>query len=132
MTAGGQRPHAAALTRRDLLSGPTAGCSARGPLDAVVRVVQAGRYCTGVLHRLLAVEAAIARARRAICEGQARGCVTDAVRGGQIAIGDVADEVLAAGVRDRRAGRPHRAADRAVMLARHQPEPAGRVRGQGR
>ncbi len=70
--------------------------TARGHLDAVLRMVEADRYCIDILHQLSAVEAAITRARRDILEGHLRGCVAEAVRDGGIGIGDVADEVLAA------------------------------------
>ena len=68
--------------------------SARGHLDAVLRMVENDRYCIDVLHQLSAVEGAIAHARREILEGHLRGCVMDAVRGGGIE--DVTEEVLAA------------------------------------
>ena len=68
--------------------------SARGHLDAVLRMLEADRYCMDVLHQLSAVEGAIAHARRDILEGHLRGCVVDAVPGDGIA--DVAEEGLAA------------------------------------
>ena len=70
--------------------------TARGHLDAVLRMVEADRYCVDILHQLSAVEAAITRARRDVLEGHLRGCVADAVTAGGIGVGDVADEVLAA------------------------------------
>jgi DNA-binding FrmR family transcriptional regulator len=70
--------------------------SARGHLDAVVRMLDADRYCVDILHQLSAVEAAITRARRDILDGHLRGCVADARRDGEIGIGEVTDEVLAA------------------------------------
>lgn len=70
--------------------------SARGHLDAVVRMLDADRYCVDILHQLSAVDAAIARARRDILDGHLRGCVADALRDGEIGIGEVTDEVLAA------------------------------------
>jgi CsoR family transcriptional regulator, copper-sensing transcriptional repressor len=70
--------------------------TAWGHLDAVLRMLEADRYCIDILHQLSAVEGAIARARRDILEGHLRGCVTDAVSAGAIEVGDVADEVLAA------------------------------------
>jgi DNA-binding FrmR family transcriptional regulator len=73
--------------------------SARGHLDAVLRMLEADRYCVDILHQLSAVEGAIARARRDILEGHLRGCVVDAVRAGGIE--DVAEEVLAAVFGDR-------------------------------
>ncbi len=68
--------------------------TARGHLDAVLRMLEADRYCIDVLHQLSAVEGAIERARRDLVEGHLRGCVVDAVREGRIE--DVADEMLAA------------------------------------
>jgi CsoR family transcriptional regulator, copper-sensing transcriptional repressor len=73
--------------------------SARGHLDAVLRMMETDRYCVDILHQLSAVEGAIARARRDILEGHLRGCVVEAVKAGQIE--DVADEVLAAVFGDR-------------------------------
>jgi CsoR family transcriptional regulator, copper-sensing transcriptional repressor len=70
--------------------------TARGHLDAVLRMLEADRYCIDILHQLSAVEGAITRARRDILEGHLRGCVADAVGAGEIGMGDVADEVLAA------------------------------------
>ena len=40
--------------------------TAQGHLDAVLRMVDADRYCVDILHQLSAVEAAITRARRDI------------------------------------------------------------------
>lgn len=70
--------------------------TARGHLEAVVRMLEADRYCIDILHQLAAVEAAIARARRDVVDGHIRGCVADAVRDGAIAMADVAGEVEAA------------------------------------
>ena len=70
--------------------------TARGHLDAVLRMLEGDRYCIDVLHQLSAVEAAIARARRDIVDGHLRGCITEAVQEDVIGIEDVADEVLAA------------------------------------
>jgi DNA-binding FrmR family transcriptional regulator len=70
--------------------------AARGHLDAVLRMLAAGRYCIDVLRQLSAVEGAIAWGRRDIADGHLRGWVADAVGAGEIEIGDVAGEVLAA------------------------------------
>lgn len=70
--------------------------TARGHLDAVLRMLADDRYCIDILHQLSAVEGAITRARRDILDGHLRGCVADAVGAGEIGVGDVADEVLAA------------------------------------
>ena len=69
---------------------------ARGHLDAVLRMLADDRYCLDILHQLSAVEGAIAPARRDIIDGHLRGCVADAVSAGEIEIGAVAGEVLAA------------------------------------
>ena len=86
IAVGAQRRRAA---RQRLLT-------ARGHLDAVLRMLAAGRYCIDVLHQLSAVEGPIARARRDILDGHLRGCVADAPGAGEIEIGDVAQGVLAA------------------------------------
>ena len=70
--------------------------TARGHLDAVLRMLADDWYCVDILHQLSAVEGAVTRARRDILDGHLRGCVADAVSVGEIEIGDVADEVLAA------------------------------------
>jgi DNA-binding FrmR family transcriptional regulator len=70
--------------------------TARGHLDAVLRMLADDRYCIDILHQLSAVEGAITRARRDIIDGHLRGCVADAVTAGEIETWDVAEEVLAA------------------------------------
>lgn len=70
--------------------------NARGHLDAVVRMLEADRYCVDILHQLSAVEAAITRARRDVTGGHIRGCVADALHDGVIGLGEVAGEVEAA------------------------------------
>lgn len=70
--------------------------TARGHLDAVLRMLADDRYCIDILHQLSAVEGAITHARRDILGGHLRGCVADAVGAGKIEVGDLADEVLAA------------------------------------
>ncbi len=69
---------------------------AQGHLDAVLRMLDADRYCVDILHQLSAVEGAITRARRDIVEGHLRGCVPAAIRDGSIEFEDVAEETLAA------------------------------------
>jgi DNA-binding FrmR family transcriptional regulator len=70
--------------------------TAQGHLDAVLRMLADDRYCIDILHQLSAVEGAIARARRDIIDGHLRGCVADAASAGEIEIGEMAEEVLAA------------------------------------
>ncbi|EQD58814.1 protein containing DUF156, partial [mine drainage metagenome] len=43
--------------------------STRGHLDAVIRMVEDGRYCVDVLHQVRAVESGLAHAGRAILSG---------------------------------------------------------------
>ncbi|WP_255919845.1 metal-sensitive transcriptional regulator [Streptomyces humicola] len=73
--------------------------TARGHLDAVVRMLESDRYCVDVLQQLAAVEGAIVRARRAVFEAHVRGCVVDAVRQG--ALEDGVHELLAVVFGDR-------------------------------
>ncbi len=68
--------------------------SARGHLDAVIRMLDEDRYCIDILHQLTAVEAALAKARRGLLESHARGCVVDAMRDGPVQA--AVEEVLAA------------------------------------
>lgn len=70
--------------------------TARGHLDAVVRMLEADRYCVDILHQLSAVEAAITRARLDVLDGHLRGCVADALATGVISAADAAGEVQAA------------------------------------
>lgn len=68
--------------------------SARGHLDAVIRMVDEDRYCIDILHQLSAVQGALDRVRRDILEAHLRGCVSEAVSEGWVE--DVVDELLAA------------------------------------
>lgn len=72
---------------------------ARGHLDAVVRMLEADRYCLDVLYQLAAVEGALARARREILQAHVLGCVVDAAGDGGVR--EAVEEVLAAVLGDR-------------------------------
>jgi DNA-binding FrmR family transcriptional regulator len=74
--------------------------SARGHLDAVIRMLDEDRYCVDILHQLTAVEAALAKARRGLLESHARGCVVDAMGAGPVPA--AVEEILAAAL----GGRP--------------------------
>ena len=52
--------------------------SARGHLDAVIRMVENDRYCIDVLHQIRAVQGALDRSRRALLDAHLRTCVADA------------------------------------------------------
>jgi DNA-binding FrmR family transcriptional regulator len=66
--------------------------SARGHLDAVLRMVEEERHCLDVLHQLGAVQAAIERTKRAVLEEHLRTCVQEAYAAGQVT--DLAGEML--------------------------------------
>lgn len=68
--------------------------SARGHLDAVIRMLEDDRYCIDVLHQLGAVQAALERSGESILDGHLRTCVADAYADGRI--DDVADELMGA------------------------------------
>lgn len=55
---------------------------ARGHLDAVIRMVEADRYCIDVLHQIGAVQGALDRSRRALLDNHLRTCVADAYTAG--------------------------------------------------
>lgn len=65
--------------------------SARGHLDAVVRMLDDDVYCVDVLHQLSAVSGAIEGARRELLDGHLRTCVKDAFDAG--AVDDVVEEL---------------------------------------
>jgi CsoR family transcriptional regulator, copper-sensing transcriptional repressor len=67
--------------------------SARGHLDAVIRMVEDGRYCVDVLHQVGAVQGALEHARVSILEDHLRSCVRDAY--GQGRFDDIVDELIA-------------------------------------
>ncbi len=68
--------------------------TARGHLDAVVRMVDDGRYCIDVLHQVSAVQGALATVRRELLEGHLRECVPVAVAEGRLEA--LVEELLAA------------------------------------
>lgn len=67
--------------------------SARGHLDAVIRMAEEGRYCVDVLHQVGAVQAALERTRVSILEDHLRTCVRDAYPAGRF--DDMVDELVA-------------------------------------
>jgi len=66
--------------------------SAAGQMDAVVRMVEDGRYCIDVLHQIVAVQGALEHARRAVLIDHLRTCVRDAYDEGRV--DDLLDELV--------------------------------------
>jgi CsoR family transcriptional regulator, copper-sensing transcriptional repressor len=52
--------------------------TARGHLDAVIRMVEDGRYCIDVLHQVRAVQGALDRSRRSLLDNHLRTCMAQA------------------------------------------------------
>lgn len=69
--------------------------SARGHLDAVVRMLDDDVYCIDVLHQLSAVSGAIEGARRELLDGHLRTCLKDAFDAGTV--DDVVEELTDGG-----------------------------------
>jgi DNA-binding FrmR family transcriptional regulator len=55
--------------------------SARGHLDAVIRMTEERRYCTEVLYQIRAVERSLELTKRAILDEHLNVCVRDPERG---------------------------------------------------
>src|SRR5688572_16635516 len=68
--------------------------SARGHLDAVVRMAESDRYCIDVLHQISAVQGALEGVRRDIIEAHLKGCVPEAVAEGRV--DDIVHELMVA------------------------------------
>jgi len=68
--------------------------SAKGHLDAVIRMADDDRYCVDVLHQLSAVQGALDHVRRDILEAHLRGCLPQAVT--EASTDDLVEELLAA------------------------------------
>lgn len=77
-----QRDNAALLSRLKKIEGQVRG---------VERMVEDDRYCVDVLIQVAAIRAALSRVAFSLLESHARGCVTNALRGGD---GDKAIEEL--------------------------------------
>lgn len=68
--------------------------SARGHLDAVVRMAEEGRDCLTILHQLGAVEGALVQSRRAVLESHLHDCLLETLADGRT--DDLVDEILIA------------------------------------
>ena len=52
--------------------------TARGQLDAVIKMVEDGRYCIDISHQLMAVEALLNNANRRVLTAHLKHCVNNA------------------------------------------------------
>lgn len=66
--------------------------TARGHLDAVVRMVEADTYCPEVMKQLSAVQGSLQHANRAVLRNHLETCVATAVRQGRTA--EIIDELM--------------------------------------
>jgi CsoR family transcriptional regulator, copper-sensing transcriptional repressor len=68
--------------------------TARGHLEAVLRMVDDDAYCIDVMKQLSAVQGSLERANRLILRGHLETCVVDAVHEGRT--GEIVDELMEA------------------------------------
>ncbi len=80
--------------------------SARGHLDAVLRMVGEDTYCPEVMKQLSAVQGSLEQASRLVLRNHLETCVADAVRAGRT--NEVVDELMEALRYDRVATGPAR------------------------
>lgn len=65
---------------------------ARGHLDRVIAMVEAGHYCIDVIHQSMAVQAALKSVDELILKNHMQTCVAEEIRKGNAA--EVIDEVM--------------------------------------
>ncbi len=80
--------------------------TARGHLDAIVRMVDAQAYCPDVMKQLSAVQGSLERASRLVLRNHLETCVADAMREGRTE--QIVDELMEALRFDRIATGPDR------------------------
>lgn len=68
--------------------------TARGHLDAVIRMVEEDTYCPEVMKQLSAVQGSLERASRLVLRNHLETCVAAAMQAGRIA--EVVDELMEA------------------------------------
>jgi DNA-binding FrmR family transcriptional regulator len=56
--------------------------TARGQLEAVMRMIEDDRYCVDISHQLLAAGALIKKANKNVIKAHLEGCVKDAIEEG--------------------------------------------------
>ena len=66
--------------------------TARGHLDAVVRMAEEGQDCLTIPHQLAAVDGALVQSRRVILKRHLRDCLPEALADGKM--DDLVDEIL--------------------------------------
>jgi DNA-binding FrmR family transcriptional regulator len=66
--------------------------TARGHLDAVVRMVEGGTYCPEVMKQLSAVQGSLERASRLVLRNHLETCVATAMQEGRTA--EIVDELM--------------------------------------
>ena len=97
--------------------------SARGHLDAVIRMAEDERYCIDVLHQIRAVQGALDRSRRALLDNHLRTCVADAFAAGahEPVIAELVDAFLGSGAP--RAGTGHTCTSPTAANGSHRDDP---------
>ena len=65
---------------------------ARGHLDRVISMVEAGHYCIDVIHQSLAVQAALKQVDELILKNHMQTCVAEEIRKGNA--DEVIDEIM--------------------------------------
>lgn len=53
--------------------------TARGQIEAVLKMIDEDRYCIDIINQLSATEALLRKARKTVLQGHLNGCVRDAV-----------------------------------------------------
>jgi CsoR family transcriptional regulator, copper-sensing transcriptional repressor len=56
---------------------------ARGHLDKVLRMVEAGEYCINIVHQSIAVQAALKKVDEIVLENHLKTCVSDSIKKGE-------------------------------------------------
>ena len=65
--------------------------TARGQLDAVIRMAEEDRYCVDISNQLLAIRALVNKANKLVLEAHLKGCVADDIQQGS---GEKIEEIL--------------------------------------
>lgn len=56
--------------------------TARGQLDAIIRMVEEDRYCIDISNQLMAVESLVAKTNATVLKAHVGGCVRSAIKSG--------------------------------------------------
>lgn len=59
--------------------------TARGQLDAVIRMVEDDRYCIDISNQLMAIESLVAKTNATVLKGHVEGCMRTACASGDAA-----------------------------------------------